>query len=388
MNILQSGMITLFKSAITGQTYALPEGFSIEEAYALSKRHHITNLLYLGACNCGISRDEKAMQEMFSSYCVSTIRSEVQLQTLHRVLDAFEAAQIEYLPLKGSKIKALYPKPELRYMGDADVLIRMEQYPQIAPIMESLGFTHQKTTDHEIVWSSKALLMELHQRIVPSYNKDFYAYFGDGWQRARKIAGMQYDLSTEDEMIFLFTHFAKHYRDGGIGCRYVVDLWLFRNAHPEMDGDYLCQELKKLWLWEFYENIMHLMDVWFCEKPTDPKTDFLTEFIFSSGSWGVHSKRLLSTALKKAPRTTGKGAKLTYAWSILFPAKGYLYKQYPVLKQKPWLLPAIWVIRPFRKVLFQRDALKKQKENLDALKDEELQLHKQMLNYVGLDYHF
>ena len=37
-------------------------------------------------------------------------------------------------------MKALYPAPELRVMGDADVLIRLEQYEKIVPLMEKMGF--------------------------------------------------------------------------------------------------------------------------------------------------------------------------------------------------------------------------------------------------------
>ena len=44
------------------------------------------------------------------------------------------------MPLKGCNMKALYPSPELRVMGDADILIRVEQYDRIRPIIQSLGF--------------------------------------------------------------------------------------------------------------------------------------------------------------------------------------------------------------------------------------------------------
>lgn len=39
---------------------------------------------------------------------------------------AFDAGGIDYMPLKGSILKDLYPRHEMRMMGDADILIRME----------------------------------------------------------------------------------------------------------------------------------------------------------------------------------------------------------------------------------------------------------------------
>ena len=388
MNIQQSGMITLFQSGITGQAYALPAGFDLEQAYATAKRHHITNLLYTGACHCGISQQDPVMQAMFQDYCVSTVKSEMQYRDLKRVIAAFDENGIDYMPLKGSKLKAMYPAPELRYMGDADILIRMEQYDRIVPIMESLGFVHSKNSDHEIVWRSKSLYLELHKRLIPSYNKDFYAYFGEGWKLARNEMGTRYTMGAEDEMIYLFTHFAKHYRDGGIGCRYVVDLWLFRNAHPQLDEAYIRRELDQIWLSEFYDNIMHLIRVWFDGEPTDEKMDFMTEFIFASGSWGVQTKRLLSAAVKNTQHTAGRGGKIVHIFKTAFPPAECLKRKYPVLKRKPWLLPAVWVIRPFRKLLFERESLTVQKNKLKLIKKENVDAHKQMLNYVGLNYNF
>ena len=381
-------MITLLQSGITGESYELPDDFDLEQAHAVAKRHHITNQLYVGACNCGISQQDPTMQVMFQEYCVSTVKSEMQYRDLKRVMAAFDEHGIEYMPLKGSKLKAMYPAPEMRYMGDADILIRMEQYEQIAPMMESLGFVHSKTSDHEIVWRSKALYLELHKRLIPSYNKDFYAYFGEGWKLAQKEAGTRYTMGAEDEMIYLFTHFAKHYRDGGIGCRYVVDLWLFRNAHPELKEEYIHQELDQIGLSEFYDNIMRLIGVWFDGEPSDEKMDFMTEFIFASGSWGVQTKRLLSTAVKSTQHMAGRGGRIVHIFKTMFPGAGYLYGKYPVLKKKPWLLPAVWVIRPFRKVLFERESLKVQKEKLKLIKKENIEDHKKMLNYVGLNYNF
>ena len=58
-------------------------------------------------------------------------------------------------------------------------------------------------------------------------------------------------MTPEDEFIYLFTHFAKHYRDGGIGCRYVVDLWVFLRNNPTMDPEKIKRELDKLQLREF-----------------------------------------------------------------------------------------------------------------------------------------
>ena len=140
METLQRATVDLLKSAITGQAVALPEGFDLEAAYPQLQAHQMDTLLYEGAVRCGISRNLPIMKLLMQRYCGILLKSEGQMGELRRVTAAFEENGIDYMLLKGSRMKALYPRQELRNMSDADVLIRMEQYDRICPIMESLGF--------------------------------------------------------------------------------------------------------------------------------------------------------------------------------------------------------------------------------------------------------
>ena len=69
MNNVNKGLVTLIRSAITGEKYSLPEGFSLQEASALIRSHQIANIVYEGAIKCGIDRSEPVMQELFRKAC-------------------------------------------------------------------------------------------------------------------------------------------------------------------------------------------------------------------------------------------------------------------------------------------------------------------------------
>lgn len=310
------------------------------------------------------------------------------MQEIKRVFDAFEKNGIDYMPLKGCKMKSLYPKPELRIMGDADILIRNEQREVIAGIMESLGFVQENESDHEWVWTTKGLYLELHKRLIPSYTKDFYAYFGEGWQLANLKSGTCYTMSDEEELIFLFTHFTKHYRDGGIGCRYVIDLWLYLRDHPNLDETYIINKLQALNLSEFYRNILRVIEVWFQEAQSDEKTDFITDFIFASGSWGERSSRVISRVVRDTKTVPKNNGKLAYLKEVAFPSKFTLQEKYTVLKKHGWMLPLVWLWRPVYKLLFERGSIKKHQETLEYVTVERIDDRVQALQYVGLDYNF
>ena len=389
MDSTQKGIVTLLKSAVTQQSLPIPEDFDLEAAVALMKRHHCSTLLYDGAVRCGIDRELPIMQKLFLNYCKMLRVSVGQMQMLEQVISAFETNGIDYMLLKGSNIKNLYPLPELRFMSDADVLIRIEQRQDIKRVMESMGFINTGNSDHEYIWQHQLLYLELHKRLIPSYDRDFYRCLGDGWKLARKQDGCRYAMSPEDELIFLFTHFTKHYRDGGIGCRHVVDLFVYLRAHPDLDEAYVRRELEELYLLTFYDNVRQLLDVWFGDAPMDAITEHISQFIFGSGSWGDEDTRVLSFGVRDRHNDEGVDrSRLAWLLQTAFPGLRWMKKKYTILQRAPWLLPVMWLVRPFYKLLFERKDAIRRKKQFGLLSKENLEARKKALNYVGLDYHF
>lgn len=389
MNDIQRGVVTLLRSAVTGDRLNLPEGFSMEDALPLIKKHHMLTLAYAGAVNCGISSKDATMQQLFQSYLKKMLVSERQMRDVNRIFAAFDENGIDYMPLKGCKMKALYPKPELRIMGDADILIRTEQYDRIRSIMKDLGFTEGEESNHELIWKSDSLYLELHKRLIPSYNKDYYAYFGDGWQLGVIERGTRYTMESEDEWVYLFTHFAKHYRDGGIGCRHVVDLWVWLRNHPDLNWNAIEANLTKLQLLEFCGNIRRLLRVWFEGEAGDPVTDFISQFLFDSGSWGQETSRLLSASLKASKAAGSIASGRARSWlRAFFPSAREIAPRYPILKKFPWLLPLVWPYRWIRAALFGRDTIHRRQREMSVTTVDQVEQHRQALNYVGLDFHF
>lgn len=391
MNMTQQGVITLLKSAVLQQPLPLPAEFDLEQAHQNLKKHHMSSAIFEGATLCGISQEMPIMHRLLQSSCKALLVSERQVRMTDRISAAFEENGIDYMLLKGCKMKPLYPKPELRMMGDVDILVRMEQYDRVRSVMQSLGLHEGSVTDHELHWYSNNLLVELHSKLIPSYNKDFYAYFGDGWSLAQKGQGSRYYMTAEDELVYLFTHFAKHYRDGGIGCRYVLDLWVFLRANPGLDEEKVKRELEKLQLREFYENIRRLIDVWFADEPSDEKMDFITDFIFASGSWGTRESKTASIGVRDQAHHKGSlRAKAEYVARHVFPGVSMLRDKYPVLRKAPWMLPLVWIYRPIYKIVCknERGAITRHTAGWKSLDPKNLENRRQALQYVGLDYNF
>lgn len=395
MTEFQREFLSLVKASFTEETPCVSDEFAYKTAYSLAESQQMVPILYYGALKDPRFATEPTSQYFFERTCVHIGHNEDQLETVRVITDAFDAAGIDYMPLKGTLLKGLYPSPEMRVMGDSDILIRVEDEPRIREIMLSLGCRFDNESDHEFNWSTATgLHIELHKRLIPSYNEDYYAYYGDGWRLAHpaKEGSTRYEMNPEDLFIYLFTHFAKHYRDQGAGMKYVIDFYVFKNCYPSLDLHYVSRELEKLQLYEFYSNIMRLIAVWFEGEAPDEITDYLTEKIFGDGVFGRAELNIVSEGLKlsKSSGSSGsaKSARSKKIFQLVFPSYKNMCLQYPILKKWAILLPILWIIRAFDVVFNRRYLFRHHKERMENMSAESISNYQRELNYVGLDYNF
>ncbi len=390
MNKEQKGLLLLVKSAITGEKYSLFDGINMQEVFAIAQRHFMNVLVYNGAHNCGLLNGEEQAQRVFSLVCQEMVINETQVYAFNEIVSKFEENSVDYLPLKGSRLKNLYPKPEMRSMSDIDILIKLSQYEVISKIMKELGYESVIESDHELIWKRDTIVVELHKRLIPSYNKDYYSYFGDGWRLAVKNEeknGEHY-LKKEDELIFLFTHLCKHYRDSGIGIKHLLDIWTFRAINKNLDEEYVKTEMVKLKIYEFYHNVLNTLSVWFDGADGNEITEYITEVAFNGGIFNREKAQVLSATLKGVKE--GKSVKQLKKEKLLtgvFTPYNVMCGFYPFLRKWKILLPFAWVYHLFRR-LFTKGKLKKYNRQLSDMKEKDVEFYQKSLNFVGLDYNF
>ena len=355
MQVLQQGIITLIRSALNQQKMTLPQDFSLDEAIDLINKHHIQALCFEGATLCGIPMGSSPMQKLFHAYCNFAIVANRQDKAIEKLFKTLEDNGIDYIPLKGSRMRPLYPKPELRTMGDADILIRLEQYEAIVPLVLSLGYRYHSQTDHDYCWTSKDLFLELHHMLLAPDEVAFTPMQADGWSVAHPVIGCRWGMRIEDEWLYQFGHFTKHYSDG-IGIRHVADLWMFLKHHPQMDESYITQQLRKLRMEEFYSNVMGLIKLWFEDGPSNETLAFMNDYIFACGSWGTTQTHQLNDVVKG---TTKNESIPRQFWrkliKFLFPGREAVEQTFPVAAKHRWLYVPLLLARPVYRLFKERN---------------------------------
>lgn len=383
----QRDLIGLLGSALTGKPATLSDSLDSAYLYKTAARHQVMGLLMYGCTATGVS-DGALQQRLFMASCRNVAISEQQMHELRELFALFEQEGIDYLPLKGTVLKSLYDHPDMRSMGDADVLIRLADRDRIVSILTERGYTLVGETDHEIVWRHPSLLLELHKRVVPQRDKKYYAYFGDGWMGAQPVEGTshRYKMTDERLLVYLFVHFTKHYAGAGIGIKHMVDLWVYTQKTPHLNLSYVEAELDKLALLTFYRNVMHTLQVWFGGAEMTERDAFITDVIFQNGVFGSEENSAVARVSQNTAQDAVKNTKLRRVLLLAFPPYSSMKYIYPILQQWPILLPVMWPVRILRTLLFRRGKIASEMEGVQNLSDEKIVAYRRSMEYVGLHW--
>ena len=387
MNDFQKGILGVIKSGFTGEKILLGENFPWERAIEFVKAQSIDVMFFDGAMNSDIPQELlERLKKRAMTMIVQNIKQDTETD---RVLAVLKENNIDFMPLKGAVLREMYPHEGMRYKSDIDILVRQEQYGKIEEIMQNYGYNFICESDHEYVWDKENVLhVELHKHLIPSYNKDYYAYYGDGWKTAKAVDGSCYAMSDEDCFIYIFTHLAKHYRDSGIGLKHFIDIWVYITSKPDLDKAYIEAELEKLQLADFFKNVIMTIKVWFYGAEPTKSSDLITDWTFSGGTYGSHDKNVLSRAVKESNVSGKNESRVSRLIKAFFMPYSEMCIKYPILKRVPFMLPVMWGVRLVTAVVLKKDNIKKRNADIKMLTDENVDAYQGALKAVGLEFDF
>lgn len=350
----ERNLILLLRSAINGSP-CHPIEPDYVEILQLAQRHCVSNLLYYAVkmLPSDLWPAADILQEMKQLAFAAVTREAVQQKELQTLFTAFESEKLHVLPLKGCRLKELYPKPEFRYMSDTDLLFNAADATRVRVCMEQMGFqcTRFDVGSTDLYFSPLGMYYELHRDLGDeACNAQGETFLKSLLQRS--VAWNEYryvlELAPEEHYAYVLCHIVKHLINGGTGIRSVLDVWICRKFW-QLDEIKLTGLLDFLKLTQFARTIERLAGVWFGDVPPDPVTEELGAYLFNSGVFGKEELRVADRML----RQERQGSKLRYVCGRLFPPFATMRGYYPILKKLPVLLPLFWLWR-IAEALIQR----------------------------------
>lgn len=345
MNSESKLLISAMRAAMRGQQVNVPEQMDWTAFLRLAKSHSVEGLVY-----SGLQKDRlpKQVDQYLRSIYHKIIFQDTQLEHMKAQLKSrLTEANVPHIFLKGSCLKYNYPIPALRTMSDLDILVRTEDYDKIDAVGKALGgelFTGDG--NHRNFRFPSNVIVEFHPNILHQA-APVGTEVNPGWQYAKKdCPTSSMELTEEGFYLSIICHMAEHFVSGGIGVRFVLDVWVFRNLRKEsLDRHFVEKELESFGLLAFTRNIEKLAEAWFGDGKMDPVLDELAEYILTSGSHGINDRAMLNAVSLSKGGTRGSAL-----WGKIFYPRKELEDRFPWAKGKPWLLPAAWCARAYKAV--------------------------------------
>ncbi len=296
--------ISLLAAAVSddSEDFALPgKDVRLEEIYRLAQSHGVTALVYEFLQKLGFEAPDSAEYRAFTEqYYKAVVKETEQDIAFSEVCGALREGGAEVMPIKGIVCKHYYPKTYYRSMTDVDILYRGISRDYVHDIMESLGYTMSGSTAsyHDTFVKPPHVSVELHES--PVSKKDLSApYFDTVFTRAVANADQTLAMTREDEYIYMLAHAARHFFDGGLGVRPLLDIYLFRLKFSEsLDKKYVKKILKSVKLENFEKGMLELVGCWFEGRDSEFVNRELEEFFLSCKPHGTGENSRLSRAAR------------------------------------------------------------------------------------------
>lgn len=354
-------LIEILKLFIHQEKISSLSDISLENLFEISEKHNVTGIVFYMIAPLLEDQKQTPIYQRFRERNIITVyNSAMKEKEVALFTEQLEQAHITYAFFKGLEIRALYPVPDLRTMGDADILVHEEDMKAVAEILNNLGY--DKSDGGSNVWTFNNGIMsyEIHSRLVAqSYwnDVDYETYFTGIFDKlipAEK--GYRRYFSLEDHFIFLCFHLAKHLDSSGAGIRMFMDIALYLMKYQnDMNWEYIWEECADIKLERFVQIVISVCSDWFdvdisfkTKEIEQTTLDQLKEYVMSGGVFGFErdeSFRRLRKGMKDNDSGSSLLIKMRALWKITFPNRKHMAYFLPEVLHHPMLLPIAWCKR-------------------------------------------
>lgn len=363
----------------------LPEDVSVKIIYFMAKRHSMCRMLLNPLLMNDIIKD-KDKNALFVDIARTIVLSEAQIKEMKQVQERLEQRGVINQVLKGSIMKGLYPKPEMREMSDIDLLVNESDMDKAKNILCELGYKFISSEEHHDIYHKNCVCIELHRILYSKHidNKQF-TYFAS-FKNTHVREGYQYirDFNVEDFYIYMIAHMAKHFYSRGCGIRNLVDIYVFQNKYRgQINLEYIEKHLEECGIKSFNDCMVELSDIWLRGKESNEFYDALFSYMLGSGLYGSEENGIWNKYVKYDlldKEASVKKIKRIY----YFPPVELIKNDYPWCGKVPVLLPLVWIIRII-KVLFNRKS-RKRLEYVLANSPEKVQMMQAIYKNLHLEF--
>lgn len=332
--------------------------------YELSVVHGVSPFVFSGASAYKKAMPADLMNKWRSSVIATVVNNDRMLNAQDKLLGLLAAHDIPCAIIKGSSLSVNYPQPEMRPLGDIDLLIRPEDAERTEKLLTENGYQPDHTGHpFHLDFFGKGAVVEMHWAVTSFPEMP-------GAQVARqvmsdalndvdtaRVEGHSFSvLRPAYQALTLLLHMERHMISSGIGLRQLCDWMMFIAAMgAEKFRTEVMPELEKCGVLQFAEVLtaacvrylgMPQDRVPWCAQVQPVLSDAMLEEILRGGNMGKADENNGASAMFVDRQ--GYAQKQNVLQVTLRQLTTLAKKHFPIVERVPLLLPVFWVYIPVR----------------------------------------
>ncbi len=344
-------IIELSRAAVFDDIPYVPKALlDWEYIFKKSIEQNITGLLYpaLSKVADNLNFDAEFKTKWQNQMLKTIAFSGSQYSEFKKIYKLLKENNINIVGLKGCVIRNIYPVPELRTMGDFDIVCSEADIYAIRDLFAKNGYDVVNDV-YGIICKKNIFYWEVFYSIKDEFRINTKKWNENIINDTTTIKGINCPNHTLF-FLHLIVHTAKHFLREGAGIRNLCDIALFYKTYSVViDFDFVQKAVDEQGATKIYNYIMNAISKYFrlnvkeyTQYISDNKIDCFFEYSLLNGIFGKNDNKLISQVSKNEDNYI-KGYR-----KILFPSVKILSIRYRYLEKYPFLLPFAWINRLFR----------------------------------------
>lgn len=336
-------ILQIIDAAINGKTLDLSNYINDQEFMRIMKEQTFLPFLY--------KVDKR--KEFRKYYYQSCLIHEKFNEVGELIDDILTQNNIPHIFLKGYELQNLYPDPNLRMLGDIDLLVENDYFEQAKNILSINGFIFDMECEHHIGYKKDGIEIELHNKLFDKEECSSELFDNT----FNNISIKNFDNTFT--LLYIIAHYAKHIKRGA-GLRPIIDIYLLIKNNI-INLDIVSNKLKELNLMQFFNTILDEIYIIFNDNLiSHNSTNLANNLIDYSLKKGIHGyAENGDPQINQQINGKGKGNKFIFLFSKILPPIGIIKYKYD--KYYHWFtVPFLYIINLF--------SLFKKIKNLNKLK--------------------
>ena len=373
-------LISVLRARMNGQPLPRPDPECLPGVAELARQHKLVPFVYQWLAE--YPREGSGVLEELAPLAHQAVFKDAQFDYVRgQITRVLAAGKIDHVFMRGICLKANYPDPTLRTMSDMDILVKPRDFRSIRKAMTSLGAVfHSGDGNHRTFRFPEGVTVEFHPNLLHC-SSPVGTLVNPGWQYVPRDQAPGEQVMTEEGFyINVMAHLANHFVAGGVGIRFVLDVWVCsRLRSTRYDRQWAEQEMERVGLLEFARKIEALAQWWFSDGPAAPELEALADYIISSGSHGDERRAMLNAICLSPGRSRGSAL-----WHKIFYPRQDLENRFDWVVGRPWLLPAAWVVRAWKALTGRWHKVSDWRKGTQSFTEEEMEQQRKLLREFGI----